>query len=61
MAPFTLQITPDYGISNEGLKAQIGNTLPADGWSKVSNSTTSIVGEKAFVEVYDVTSIWPPV
>lgn len=61
MAPFTVQITPNYGMSEEGLKKQMENTVPSDGWSKVSNSTISIDGKTAYLEVFDVTSIWPPV
>ena len=61
VAPLTVQITPNYGISEEGLKKQMENTVPGDGWSKVSNSTTIIDGKTAYVEVYEVNSIWPPV
>nr|WP_319373372.1 PsbP-related protein [uncultured Methanobacterium sp.] len=61
MPPFQLQITPNYGISEEGLKKQLENTVPSDGWSKVSNSTIIIDGKTAYLEVFNVKSIWPPV
>lgn len=61
MPPFQLQITPNYGMSEEGLKKQLENTVPSDGWSKVSNSTIIIDGKTAYLEVFNVKSIWPPV
>lgn len=48
-------------MSEEVLKKQLENTVPSDGWSKVSNSTIIIDGKTAYLEVYNVKSIWPPV
>lgn len=60
VAPFQVQITPNYGISEEGMETQINATIYPVGWTKVSNQTITIDGQDAYLQVFDVYSIWPP-
>jgi hypothetical protein len=60
VAPFQVQITPNYGISKEGVETQINTIIYPVGWNKVSNQTITIDGQDAYLQVFDVYSIWPP-
>lgn len=65
IAPFNLQISPNYGMSDDDFKEQMQNTANGNGltdiWSKVSNSTIEIAGKSAYLEIFNVYSIWPPI
>lgn len=60
VSPFQVQITPNYGISEEGVESQINTIIYPVGWTKVSNQTITIDGQDAYLQVFDVYSIWPP-
>jgi len=60
MSPFQMQITPNYGISEEGMENQMNTTIYPLGWTKVSHQNITIDGQDASLQVFDVYSIWPP-